>query len=551
MKRMKKVLSVLLTLVMVLAMAVPGFAATTSGTNAAPNESGKIIISNVTDEQAVYSIYKLFDLESFSYEDDNKTDGKYSYYITSDSLWYAFVTDEDEDGTDYITLTPAGTISEDVTKYYVTWKGDNTDLRKQAFAQAALQFAKENVSKVEGEYEAQISPDETKDFEDGVTIDDETTITFDKLPLGYYLVDSSVGALCALNTTNTEATIAEKNEVPVITKTVDAEQDGTENVASVGDELEFTIKIDNNKGAENYVITDTMSKGLTYDANSLKVYKNAVEEDNEVENGNVDEGGTLYYNADANTDATSKATTLIITFTDSFYNGLEDEDIIFITYKATINGDAVVVDELTNTANLAYGTGHTVNSTTKTYTYDIGVIKTDGGNFLLPGAEFELYSSTVEGEGEDEETVPGDQILVVGVLEDGTLATSETDADDIVYYRPAEKTEIDNAVVIKAGNIVIRGLGNGIYFLNETKAPEGYNKLFEMAQFEVDGKDNLVDDLTENNEYDADINGGVQVVNNTGSLLPSTGGIGTTVFYAAGIILMAGAVFFVVRRKRA
>ncbi len=548
MKRMKKVLSVLLTLVMVLAMAVPSFAATTSGTNADPNESGKIIISNVTDKQAVYSIYKLFDLESFSYEDDNKTDGKYSYYITSDSSWYAFVTDEDEDGANYITLTPAGMISEGVTKYYVTWKGDDADLRKQAFAQAALQFAKEDVSEVGESYKARISPDETKDFEDGVTAGEKTTITFDELPLGYYLVDSSVGALCALNTTDTEATIAEKNEVPAITKTVDAEQDGTENVASVGDELEFTITIENNKGAQNYVITDTMSKGLTYEADSFKVYKNTVDDANEVKN--VD-GGTTYYSAIPDTNNTTKITTLTITFTDSFYEGLQEGDKIIITYKATINGDAVVVDELTNTANLAYGTGHTVNSTTKTYTYDIGVIKTDGGNFLLPGAEFELYSSTVEGEGEDEETVPGDQILVVGVLEDGTLATSETDADDIVYYRPAEKTEIDNAVVIKAGNIVIRGLGNGIYFLNETKAPEGYNKLFKMAQFEVDGKDNLVDDLTENNEYDADINGGVQVVNNTGSLLPSTGGIGTTVFYAAGIILMAGAVFFIVRRKRA
>lgn len=561
MKKFRKLLSLVLAMVMVLAMAAPSFAATESGTNTA--QKGQITIENAIVDKT-YKLYKIFDLESYSYAEGNegetsdeeearKEAGQYSYKVVSE--WKDFITDYKIDGEAVFTLDSNG---------YLTDSKDMTAAQSEAFAQAALNHAVTCAIEckiVEDENAASGYKMSVTTKPNGATVAVETKTVDEKeqlqiiiegIDLGYYLLDSSVGALCSLNTTNPAATISEKNEVPEIKKTVsggeymDSDNDNhTDNSASVDDDLSFTITVDNNKGAQNYVITDTMSKGLTYNSSSLKVYKNTINDDNEVKNGT-----TEYYISDYKIDPTSKITTLTITFKDPFYAGLELNDTIIITYTATINGDAVTVENpITNTAELKYGNEHTVSSTTRTYSYDIGIIKTDKDGVPLDGAVFELYSSKkqVNAEG-TEEIVPDSKISVVGVLkESGNLADSNTQVSQIEYYRPAEKTETANVVSIKAGNIEIRGLGKGTYFLNETKAPEGYNKLVEMKLFSVDEKDNRVSSLVDN-KYNG---GGVQVINNTGSLLPSTGGIGTTVFYAVGIVLMAGAVFFVVRRKRA
>ena len=105
---------------------------------------------------------------------------------------------------------------------------------------------------------------------------------------------------------------------------------------------------------------------------------------------------------------------------------------------------------------------------------------------------------------------------------------------------------------------MIDGLAAGTYYLTEVTAPAGYNKLeapitvIITATVTGEGETAVVTKtMYEGTEVPENATNRINVLNNTGSLLPSTGGIGTTIFYAAGIILMAGAVFFVVRRKRA
>ncbi len=94
-----------------------------------------------------------------------------------------------------------------------------------------------------------------------------------------------------------------------------------------------------------------------------------------------------------------------------------------------------------------------------------------------------------------------------------------------------------------SGAANINGLKDGTYYLKETVAPTGFNRLDGFVAVTINGQKNEAGNRTL--MYTA------SVENNAGSMLPSTGGIGTTIFYAAGIILMAGAIFFVVRRKRA
>ena len=111
-------------------------------------------------------------------------------------------------------------------------------------------------------------------------------------------------------------------------------------------------------------------------------------------------------------------------------------------------------------------------------------------------------------------------------------------------YRVAEEGE--TGVEIEAGVTEIKGLGNGTYYLVETAAPENYNPLTEAVEVPIANGDKMAS-FNEDGTYKE---GGVQVINYTGTILPSTGGIGTTIFYAAGIVVMAGAVFFVVRSRK-
>ncbi len=501
MKVMKRFSSILLALVMMLAMVMTVSAtqpegedtptATTQGTSA--NTRGSITINNTIEGQT-YAIYRIFDLESF-----NSTTDSYSYKVAE--KWQAF-----------FATTEAQAYAKANEDGYVSWVGENTDSRAAELAKLALQYAKNNGIAA-----------------DGTEVAGGENVAFPELPLGYYLVDSTVGTLCVLTTTNPTQNIEDKNEGPSIEKEVkdekkelkenETEEDrwGEQSTANIGDTVEFRATISVPKsGAEGYVMHDKMSSGLTFVNDSVKVELNGTEVD------------AAYYNYQvvAPGSEADDPCTFEVVFSQDFCDSLKADDKIVITYSAVLNKDAVIAGNgNTNDVQLKYGENHDIDGgsdQTKTYTYKFGLVKVDGDKELLTGAEFELYT-TAEG---------GEAIKLVKEGDTYRLATAE-DAEDTT------------TTTIEAGNVTIKGLGNGTYWLEETKAPDGYNKLSERQSFTIADKS---DEVSMNGDIYGQ--GGLAVMNQTGTELPSTGGIGTTIFYVVGGILVVGAVVLLVVKKR-
>ncbi|MBP3708450.1 MAG: SpaH/EbpB family LPXTG-anchored major pilin [Clostridia bacterium] len=466
---MKKTLAIILFIIMILATSTYSFAA---GTN------GKIIVENPANGQE-YTIYKLFDLESY-----NTTTSAYSYTIDSSSKWYNFVTTGN--GKNYINLNQLG----ETTTYYVTWK-DGADAEQ--FAKEALAYAKSNT----------IAANATKAEKEA-----DNTIVFSNLDLGYYLVDSSLGALCALNTTAPEVRVSEKNDKPTVEKTTkEGSNYGESNDAELGAEVDYKTIIHAKKGAENYVLHDKMT-GLTLKENSVSVKV----------------GGT---NLTANTDYTISTSNadgcqFEITFTNTYLNTITANTDIIVEYKAIVNADATIAGAgNTNEAWLKYGDTNDVNTTEKdtttTYVWNFNIFKYTGENTPLAGANFVLSNS------ENKYAIITDGKLT-GWANNKTGATKITSGED--------------------GMIAISGFDSGTYTLEETDAPNGYNKLADTISVVIgnDGAVTADEAVAENKTID--------VENSSGALLPSTGSIGTKIFYVAGGILVIVAIVFIIVRKR-
>lgn len=456
MKYTKKLLSLVLVLVLALALAVPGMAATITINKAVPGQT--------------YNAYKIFDV--------TKSGESYAYTMSTENKWFtdvkAYATPEHD-----LTLTRT---SSDETKYNVSVGGD--------FDAGA--FAAYLNGKLSG-----------KDADGTATAEGET-VTIDVREAGYYFVDSSLGALCILNTAADSVNVEEKNEKPTIDKEV-TDEDQTS--ASIGDTVNYKITVTAGGAADTtYVVHDKMSAGLTLNAESfeIKVGDVAVEETNYTIN-----------TTDFEDDCTFE-----ITFNQKYTASLEKGTKIEITYSAVLNENAIVgTDPNTNEAKLDYGDSTSTTTTTNTYTYSFDLVKTDESDKVINGAQFKLYDADKG----------GNEIKVVKT-EEGK-------------YRVAKSGE--EGVAIEAGQVTISGLANGTYWLEETVAPAGYNLLTSRVQVVVEKANNSAT-VTEGNY----VSGGVQVVNQTGTVLPGTGGMGTTIFYTLGGVLVVGAAILLVTKKR-
>ncbi len=470
----------MLVVMMLMTLAIPAFA----------DDTGSITINGINGS-GTYEIYKLLDLESYDAES-----GAYSYTVNAN--WRAFF--ETADALRYMSIDTAG---------YVTWSGGDSADAVAAFAKIALAYAKANgIAAVKSS------------ANDGEFVITGTTGKFSGLELGYYLVDSTMGALCGLTTTNPDASINAKNGSPTIDKQV--KEDSTaqwadQNTADIGQVVEFRVTINVHAGAQSYILHDQMEAGLTFDR--------VTKIEHVVPGTDTHDMDEDKYTVKTGTDVSTDGCTFEVHFTEDLCNELETNDKIIVYYEAMLNRNAVIAgDGNVNTAWLSYGEGHaTEKDSTVTRTYGIDIIKTDSQNKLIDGAEFRIYDAATG----------GNEIAVVLM-------------DDRVTYRRARADETGIDIVVKDGEVRVVGFDNGTYYLEETEAPDGYNKLTARQRFIISDA-NL--DATFNDAIYS-TGSGVHVVNKTGSMLPETGGLGTTLFILFGGLAALGAGVVLFAKKR-
>lgn len=387
---------------------------------------------------------------------------------------------------------------------YATWNGDTTDSRKAEFAQKALAYAKDAANGITN---------------NGSTKATGTTVSFSGLSLGYYLVDSSVGTLCSLDTTKPAATIQEKNGVPSVDKIITSggvvSADGKSNSANIGDTVYFKTTITAQPGAQNYVLHDKMTDGLTFN-NTVEVKKG----ESTVESSKY----TL------NTTGLTDGCAFEIEFKTDFCDTLNANDTITVTYSAVLNEKAKIgnVDKNTNETWLKYGDSkNTQHKNTTTKTFEMNVFK-----FHIDKNDLNTEKGLAHA------------VFTLSKKSDGTEPIKLIDKSSNVY-RVAKKGEADTVTTItspESGEFKIQGLGAGTYYLTETKQPAGYNKLSGPVTVVIDETG-----LVKVGESEANP---VKVENKTGTVLPSTGGAGTTMIYLVGAVLVLGSGVVLATKRR-
>ena len=488
MKHLKRFMALFAALALVLAMAVPAFA--DEGAGAATPEMGSITISQTVDGTK-YKVYRIFDLESY-----DKDAGKYSYKLSTKwkNAGFASYSGVDE----YFTVNKND---------YIEWKADKQS-DGAGFAELAKRFLTAHT-----------------DLEkDGEATAASGTAKVENLTLGYYLINTSLGSLCALNTTNPDATLNEKNGVPdVDKKIVESGSQTSENNAKIGDKVNYQTTITAKRGNTNYVLHDKMSEGLSYNADAT-VYEN---------------DGTTPLNTTCYTITTaSDGCAFHVTFTEAFVNHVNatctsasDSVTVVVKYSATLNEKAKVAttpadttNVNTNKAKLQYNDdSYSEEKTTTTRTYEFDLIKYNSAGQLLDGAEFELY---------DAETA-------LKFVYDETTKT----------YTVSNAAGASTTIAAHGGKVTIKGLKNTTYTLKETKAPKGYNQIKDGVTVDLT-QGSIKTTYTNGTTYNNATDGGYGVLNNAGTVLPGTGGIGTTIFYLIGGGLMVAAAVLLIAKKR-
>lgn len=516
MKHAKKLLGLLLALAMVLSLAATAFATgdgidaaqtenvgdktegSTPGTTTGGSVGGKVQQGKITIDNAVkgqeYKIYKILDLTV------NKANGSYSYKATAD--WEAWLKTQ----TKYVKVDDQG---------YVTWGEDTSDANVAAFAKAARQqIADADISAT------------------GRDTAGSETLVFENLALGYYLLDSAVGTLCSLNSTAYEVTIQDKNTAPTVDKKVLEESYDKVNDAGIGDTVYFRATITVGKGARNYIFRDKMSSGLTFDGpTSIKVYLNPTIVNDEITGDPIASGN---YVINGNHQEGEKDITFDVSFNQNFCDTLKEGDQIVIAYSATVNGNAVIGGNGNdNDCQVTYGDNNSLEtewSKTKTYVWSFDILKYANGDKTkrLADARFVLLN-------EDKNKVA---TIANGKLTEWVNVPT-AGADGKITWP-------DNSIITTnaTANIVISGLDGGTYYLREVEAPAGYNLLAEDQAVNITPTTNGTNNTMALAPVTAEVN------NQSGTELPSTGGIGTTIFYVLGSALLIGAVVLLVARKR-
>lgn len=475
-KTFKKLMAALLAVALLCAMAVPAFAA-----DEATTETGTVTVQNVVSGKT-YKIYRILDIDTH--------DSTYNSVVYKvNAKWKDFI---ESTGNTYFTRIDS------TTGVVVVNKGLTSD-SIATLAAAAKTWLGSHPIAADGEQIAGAS---------------DTSIQFTGKKLGYYLLSSSnwgtenADAIFSLSSSNPNVTVQEKNGKPTIDKKIIEDSTPVDsNTAGIGDYVQFKITVNVIDGQpSNYTIHDKMSAGLTF--------VNTTEHPVVVNVGSRTLTSTEYSFKDTITDGC----TFELKINDDI---LQPNDVVTVTYYGQVNSSAVInPGSNTNEAKLTYGTsGNSSWKQTTTKVFGFKVFKHAGTDteHLLPGAEFRLYKTV-------------DETTYYAKFDNGLLTGWTTDA------AAAGVTMTSNS----DSALVLNGLDAGTYYLEETKAPDGYNKLTDPVTVTI----------TEDGKVNETTNGTVYVSNNAGATLPSTGGMGTTLFYVIGGGLMVAAVVLLVTKKR-
>lgn len=487
MKLIKKIAAIMFAFMMVFSLSTNAKANTGSQTT---SPKGGSITINKTIKDQDYKIYQIFELESFNTEP--APDGVYSYKITDD--WREFFTKGD--GKTYVTEENG----------YV--KSNITDSNVAGFAKKALEYAKN------------ITATRTVTGTGGA-------VPVNDLEFGYYLVDSTAGAFCGLTTTNPNATIDEKNTEPTVNKYILDTGKKTNNV-SIGDTFNYGIDITIGKGAKSYELYDKLPDGLTLNTNHNELGQPILIRDQD----GIDLAPTRDYVLDT---TSTDSYTFKITFTDSYLKNTTESTVLTVVYSAIVNESAPINQAMTNKTWLTYGDNSTKanESTTDTYTFGIPVYKYTqkvlNQRQGLKGVTFSLYT--------DKDCSDANVLKFKQKGKDYLFSTNKNETDTKILTSSDE------------GTFNIKGLKAGTYYLKEIDTLAGYNKLEKPIKVDVAQGENgksviTTDENTQSVER-------VEVLNNSGSLLPSTGGMGTTLIYLIGGALVLGSGFVLANKKRA
>lgn len=524
MKSMKKLVTLLLSLVMLCALAMPAMADETT--------KYSITINGAKDHE--YTAYQVLSGVYFLGDGKNYTEKDKEYL--SDVQWGDAI-----DQTKILGNLQASTII-----------GSDFTGEKSAEEVAYILQGYANKSEKLDEFARivnnSLKADATGKISGVVGEDKKATIT--DLTAGYYFVKDTgtinAGEIATkfLVKVVGNATVDIKADAPTIEKKIVNGDASNHTSVNIGDQVEFelTAKVPDMASFDTYAFTisDTLSKGLTFDAKTVVV---------KIGETTLEKGTNYTLTPPTETDNTFK-----IEFTkDQLAKYVEHGTgaTIVVTYKATLNSNALTTDKESNKATLEYsnnpagegtGTVKTPDVPVYIYDFDIEIAKYDGTNGntdadkakKLSGATFILYR--VKGEGNDAKKlyyVQNTETKAVTWSEDETAAT---------------KWITDNQ-----GKVTFQGVAEGTYYLRETQAPAGYNSLKEdhkveiKATYDTDGK---LTGSSATHTGDGQYIQTVEVPNKAGAVLPSTGGIGTTIFYVLGSILALGAAVLLIAKKR-
>jgi len=506
---MKKLISLVLALAMIMMVAAASAATITINQNP----------DNGTVGAESYNLYKIFDVtKRADVTEDVTTESTlgtttatgFSYTISTSNPWFAKLGSVSNgvwsaaSGQTWVTLVKS--ITSD-TLYNVTWVAGTASSDAKAFAKFLL------------DNKGSISADDTM-------TSNASGVATETVADGYWLIDSTLGTNLVLATSN--ITINTKNSYPTTEKEVEHSN------YTVGEKVKYTITV-NLPATVDYTkdvtVHDTMDNVLAVDADSVHA-KVTTDNDFDTHITYVPSSSFSGHDDNAHPAATGKILYDFVLDIDSLAPATGETatvKTITITYEAELLSTALADTGYINKEFVEYSEYKTPEDDTEIKTFDFDLDKTFAGIAADDQDDYEATFALFESDGETVINLKADNAYVsyvVGDSDDGATT---------------------NTFMVKGGTTVnVRGLKAGTYKVKETATSNGFNTMTDVITVTIS------DEGAVSYSFGSDSGtGNIPVVNQSGTVLPSTGGIGTTVFYIVGGLLLVGAAIVLVARRKA